>query len=292
MEDLAALWRWITGSLPGQAFRWVLEIGIISFVVYEFMGWLLHSRAYTLLKGLGLIAVFSVVVAVLNLSTIRWMLGNLAPLAATALMIIFQPELRGALEQLGSRNFVARLFPMAETTRETGFTEKTNAELVRASFEMGRVRTGALIVIEQGQSLSDIERTGIAVDGLVSSQLLINIFEHNTPLHDGAVIIRGDRVAAATCYLPLSDNPDINKALGTRHRAAIGISENSDSVTIVVSEETGNVTVARAGRLERMENPEQLKALLKPLERKEESSGGKFRFWKDIRKDESKAVGQ
>ena len=153
---------------------------------------------------------------------------------------------------------------------------------------MGKVKTGALIVIERETPLQEIERTGIMVDGIVTSQLLINIFEHNTPLHDGAVVVRGNRVTAATCYLPLSDNLSISKDLGTRHRAALGISESTDSLTVVVSEETGRVTLAEHGSLRRITDPEELKKAL-AVESKEDAAGGRFRLWKGRHKNERKA---
>ena len=145
------------------------------------------------------------------------------------------------------------------------------------------------MVIEQGTPLGEIERTGIEVDGLVTSQLLINIFEHNTPLHDGAVVIRGNRVAAATCYLPLSDNMDISKALGTRHRAAVGVSETTDSVTLVVSEETGRVSVAMGGQLRRIADGDELRTLLNAMVKREDVNSGRLRIWKGIRRNERKA---
>ena len=169
------------------------------------------------------------------------------------------------------------------------FNEKTINELVRASFEMSKVKTGALMVIERGTPLGEIERTGIEVDGIVTSQLLINIFEHNTPLHDGAVVIRGNRVAAATCYLPLSDNMDISKALGTRHRAAVGVSETTDSVTLVVSEETGRVSVAMDGQRRRIADSDELKSVLNAMIKREDTNAGKRRIWKGIRRNERKA---
>ena len=170
-----------------------------------------------------------------------------------------------------------------------GVSDRTIQELVRACFEMGKVRTGALIVIEQGVSLQEYERTGISIDSLVSSQLILNIFEKNTPLHDGAVIMSGNRIRSATCYLPLSDNMNLSKALGTRHRAAVGISEVSDSVTIVVSEETGSVSLAKNGRLLRNLNQEQLKEQLQKLQSKPEE-GRKIKLWKGRSKNENKTV--
>ena len=199
---------------------------------------------------------------------------------------MLQPELRRALEQLGRTNLFASLVSF-ENGKDSGgrFSDKTMQELVKACFEMGRARTGALIVIEQNQSLGEYERTGIEVDALLTSQLLINIFEHNTPLHDGAIIVRGNRIISATCYLPLSDNMGLSKELGTRHRAGVGISEVTDSLTIVVSEETGHVSVAYEGQLYRNLDTEELRGKLrliqnKPIEEK------KRRLWKGRSKNE------
>ena len=230
----------------------IVEILIISFLVYQIMVWIKNTRAWAFLKGVLVILVFIGVAAFFHMTTILWIAGNVISVAAIAVVIIMQPELRKALEQLGSKNFLSSVLPFDTTRKEGGrYSDRTVNEIIRACFEMGRVRTGALIVMEQTNSLAEYERTGITVDGLVTSQLLINIFEHNTPLHDGAVIVRGERVTSATCYLPLSDNRDLSKELGTRHRAAVGISEATDSLTLVVSEETGYVSVAYKGELYR-----------------------------------------
>ncbi len=258
----------------------LIEIVIISILIYEVLYWIKNTRAWTLLKGLAVILVFTVFAAIFELRTILWILEKTAAIAATALLVIFQPELRKALEQLGSKNIITNILSFDDGKEELGFTEKTVNELVRATFEMAKVKTGALMVIEKGDSLKDIERTGIEVNGLVSSQLLINIFEHNTPLHDGAVVIRGNRVAAATCYLPLSDNMSISKELGTRHRAAVGISEATDSLTIVVSEETGRVTLAEGGQLTRINDGETLKKALSSDTEEKAAPAGKFKLWK------------
>ena len=226
-----------------------------------------------------MICLFALVAAVLHLTTILWILENITGIAVTALLIIFQPELRKALEQLGSQKIISSILSFDDGKVERGFTEKTVNELVRATFEMAKVKTGALMVIERNTSLKEIERTGIEINGLVTSQLLINIFEHNTPLHDGAVVIRGNRVAAATCYLPLSDNMTISKDLGTRHRAAVGVSEVTDSLTIVVSEETGRVSVAEGGALTRIADAESLRKILAQVEKPAEESG-RFKLWK------------
>lgn len=181
--------------------------------------------------------------------------SNLASTLIVGVIVIFQPELRKVLEQLGQKRIMASLIPFdAGKEVKERFTDKTISELVKACFDMGEVKTGALIVIEQNELLTDYIRTGINLDAILTSQLLINIFEHNTPLHDGAVIVRENRIVAATCYLPLSDNMELSKQLGTRHRAGVGISEQTDSVTIIVSEETGQVSVAQGGKLTRSVN--------------------------------------
>ena len=266
----------------------ILEIIIISFVVYEILYWVKNTRAWTVLKGLVVICLFALVAAILHLTTILWILENITGIAVTALLIIFQPELRKALEQLGSQKIISNLLSFDDGKVDREFSEKTVNELVRATFEMAKVKTGALMVIERNTSLKEIERTGIEVNGLVTSQLLINIFEHNTPLHDGAVVIRGNRVAAATCYLPLSDNMTISKDLGTRHRAAVGVSEVTDSLTIVGSEETGRVSVAEGGALTRIADAESLRKILAQVEKPAEE-GGRFKLWKGRLKNERKA---
>lgn len=263
----------------------LLEVAIISILVYEILFWVKNTRAWTVLKGLGVILIFAVFAAVLHLNTILWILEKTTGIAVTALLVVFQPELRKALEQLGSQNIISNILSFDDAKDHRSFDDKTINELVRATFEMAKVKTGALMVIERAASLKEIERTGIEVNGLVSSQLLINIFEHNTPLHDGAVIVRGDRITSATCYLPLSDNMSLSKDLGTRHRAGVGISEVTDSMTVIVSEETGKISVAYSGVLYRglssAELEEQLKKIQnKPVEEKE------HRLWKGWPKNE------
>ena len=248
----------------------VIEIVIIAFLFYYMLVWIKDTRAWTLLKGILVILLFVLVAALLQMNTILWIAKNVFSVAIIAIAVIFQPEMRKALEDLGRKNFVFRIFNFEGSKTGNGkISDKTIAELVHASFEMGKVKTGALIVVEDEIMLSEYERTGIAVDGIVTSQLLINIFEKNTPLHDGAVIVRGDRVVAATCYLPLSDSLSLSKDLGTRHRAAVGISEVSDSMTIVVSEETGKVSIAIGGELYRNVDADFLKNKLTFLQKRE-----------------------
>ena len=178
----------------------VAEIIIIAFLVYCMLGWIKNTRAWMLLRGILVILVFVAVAAVFQMNTIIWIAENTMSVALTALVIIFQPEMRKALENLGRRNVIASLVSFDFSKGVEGkFSDKTITELVKACYEMGKVRTGALIVVENEILLTEYERTGIAVDGIITSQLLINIFEKNTPLHDGAVIVRGDRVVSATC---------------------------------------------------------------------------------------------
>ena len=278
---------WIS-FLPRITFSNLTEIIILTILVYYALLWIKSTKAWYLLRGIAMIMAFAVAAAIFHWDTILWILGRTGGIAVTALVIIFQPELRKALEQLGSRNLISEIFSLESNQENQGFTDRTVNEIVKATFEMAKVKTGALMVIERNVSLKEIERTGIEINGLVSSQLLINIFEHNTPLHDGAVVIRGNRVTAATCYLPLSDNMTISKDLGTRHRAAVGISEVTDSLTVVVSEETGRVSVVENGRLRRISTAEDLRRALAVAENQEESNGTLLKIWKGKRRNERK----
>lgn len=282
------IYSWLS-FLPRITTTNIIEIIIIAFLMYEVLVWIKNTRAWTLLKGIVVILIFSSIAALLRLDTILWILKTAAIPAVTALIVIFQPELRKALEQLGSRNLLTGILSFDDGKEESTFTDKTINELVKATFEMGKVKTGALMVIERNVSLKEIERTGIEIGGVVTSQLIINIFEHNTPLHDGAVVIRGNRITAATCYLPLSDNLSISKDLGTRHRAAMGISEISDSLTIVVSEETGRVSLAEEGGLKKIVDAEMLRSALANVKQNETGSS-KFKILKGRRKNEGKAA--
>lgn len=248
----------------------IVEIIIIAFLFYTILVWIKSTRAWMLFKGLMVILVFVMIAALFRMNTILWLAEKTINVGVIAIVIIFQPELRRALEQLGRKNFLRGIasIDFGKNEMET-ISDKSINELVRACFEMSKVKTGALIVIEDTVVLSEYERTGIAIDAVLSNQLLLNIFEKNTPLHDGAIIVRGDRVVAATCYLPLSDNMELSKELGTRHRAAVGISEVSDSLTIIVSEETGGVSVAVEGRIIRQLDQEGLRNRLKAIQKYE-----------------------
>lgn len=241
----------------------IIEILILSFVIYKIMLWFKTSRAWTLLKGIIVIILFTAVAAVFQLNTILFLLKNALSVGILAVVILFQPEFRRGLEQLGRKKLVKYI--MRDTEDEGYLTEKTVYELVKTVTVLSANRTGALIVLENEVALGEYIDTGITIDAVVTNQLLLNIFEHNTPLHDGAVIIRKNRVVSATCYLPLSANDSINKELGTRHRAAIGISEVSDSVTLIVSEETGSISIAKGGELFRNLDTESVRKHLQLL---------------------------
>ena len=287
MATMGAFWEKasIYLNLPKITMTDVVEILIITFLFYYMLVWIKNTRAWVLLKGIMVILLFVLVAAVFQMNTIIWIAKNTLSVAITAIVIIFQPEIRKALENLGQKNFLTSFFTFDFSKGEIAkFTDKTINELVKACYEMGKVKTGALSVIEDEIVLSEYERTGIAVDGILTSQLLINIFEKNTPLHDGAVIVRGDRVVSATCYLPLTDSLSISKDLGTRHRAAVGISEVSDSLTIVVSEETGKVSIAMGGELYRNVDAEFLKNKLSFIQHREKKVS-KIELWRRRLKD-------
>jgi diadenylate cyclase len=264
----------------------VAEILIIAVLLYYALVWMKTTRAWVLLKGLIVILAFLLLAYFFRMTTILWMAQNVLGFAVTALIVVLQPELRKALEELGKKNIISSVLPFDNSHRvNEEFSEKTINEITKACVEMGKVRTGALIVIEQKVSLRDYERTGIDVDGIVTSQLLINIFEHNTPLHDGAVIIQGNRVVSATCYLPLSDNLGLSKELGTRHRAGVGISEITDSLTIIVSEETGKISVAYEGELERNLDADSLRDRMHKILNNPVEEHKNLRIWKGRSRD-------
>lgn len=276
--------------LPKMTVIDILEIAIIAFALYHIIIWVKTTRAWMLVKGIIVLVVFWFIAVILDMSAIRWIFSNSITFLTTAVVIVFQPEIRSALEQIGRKDIFRSLMPFddAKDKNEKSETKIVN-DIVKATFELAKTKTGALIVMQNEVPLNEYERTGIILDSVISSQLLINIFEHNTPLHDGAVIIRNNRITAATCYLPLSDNMELSKELGTRHRAGVGISEVTDSLTIIVSEETGNVSIALNGDLIRGVDGEYLKSKLKQLSGNSQESKRKRKLWKGRQKDERKA---
>lgn len=263
----------------------VFEIILIAILVYYVMDWFKKTRAWTLVKGILVLFLIMGIAMAFQFNTILWIFKNTISVGVIAVIIIFQPEFRRALEQLGRRNYISELLSNDENKIASKLDKRSLNEIAKASYIMGENKTGALIVIEKNVRLGDYERTGINIDAEISCQLLINIFEHNTPLHDGAVLVRDNRIVSATCYLPLTDSMDINKDLGTRHRAAIGVSEVSDSITVIVSEETGAVSLAHNGNiyrnLEKDEFVEKVGQLMKT-----EPIIKKTKWWKGFDKDE------
>ncbi len=233
-------------SNPFELVTLIIDISIVVFLVYCFFRIVKGSRAWQLIKGIALLIVATWVSGLFNLKILNWILTGIMNWGVIAIIVIFQPELRRALEQLGT-NKITQFFGIDKdlSTR----TKEDIYKVVIAATELSKTKTGALIVLERDIKIQDIVNTGIPMNAEVSPQLLVNIFEPKTPLHDGAVVISGNKIAAAACVLPLADDNDISKELGTRHRAAIGISKESDSLVVVVSEETGKISVAKDGTL-------------------------------------------
>ena len=267
----------------------IIEILIITVIVYEIMLWIKNTKAWMLLRGILMLGAFILVAWIFQMNTILYLAKASINVLAVAAVVVFQPELRRALEKLGEKNLFSNINPFDKNRENERFSDETMEGIVRACYEMGSVCTGALIVVEQAIQLTEYEMTGIELDCKVSSQVLINIFEHNTPLHDGAVIIRGNRVVAATCYLPLTDNVNLSKALGTRHRAGVGISEATDSLTIIVSEETGKVSVAFGGELIHDIDSDSLKNKLEYIRRRTIDVKS-FKIWRGRLKHEREDI--
>ncbi|MBZ4654966.1 MAG: diadenylate cyclase CdaA [Bacillota bacterium] len=236
----------------------IIDIAIVAFVIYKVMMIIKGTRAVQLIKGLVVLIMASLLSNWLGFRTFAWILGQVQTVLVVALPVVFQPELRRALEQLGRGRFFAR--PMAMLNEEA--LGNLVEEVVRAVKVLSNNNIGALIIIERETGVNDFIETGIKIDGLVSTEFLVNIFIPKSPLHDGAVIIRGDRVMAAGCFLPLSENPNLSKELGTRHRAGLGLTEQSDALGIIVSEETGVISIAEEGRLTRYLDENTLKEIL------------------------------
>lgn len=254
----------IINNLPSSVFSFrltdILDILIVAYLFYKVSALVRETRAGTLIKGIVLLLIFVWVSNILQLNTISYLLRNFTQFGIMAFLIVFQPELRRALEKVGRTNFSSFL----GTQRD--YVESLAGEIASAAAAMSSRRIGALIVLERDTKIGDIVRTGCEIDSKVSSELLINIFIPNTPLHDGAVIIREDRIVAARCILPLTHNDMLSREFGTRHRAALGLSESSDAAVIVVSEETGKISFTLNGNMSRNYTEETLKkAIMKVL---------------------------
>lgn len=260
----------------------ILDILIVAAVLYKLIKIIRGTRAVQLIQGLAVIFIAAAISRWLELYTINWLLRNTITLILVALPIVFQPELRRALEQLGRGKLLTEPINFLGKEDDRDLQQIAKA-IVLAVMSLARSKTGALIVMERKTGLSDFVETGVAIEGVVSTELLGNIFVPNTPLHDGAVIIRGDRIAAAGCFLPLTENPDLNKNLGTRHRAALGVSEETDALVIVVSEETGIISIAENGFLKRFIDEETLTTILQNLYRPKPSRSFNLKKWRENR---------
>lgn len=268
-----------TLSIPAIRTSDIIDILLVAVLIYMLMIWIKETRAWSLFKGIVVILIISLLSYQLHFYTISWVIERTLSVGIIAIIILFQPEFRKALEQLGKGSIVTNIF---STEDKYKFLSKSVDEIITATVKMSKVRTGALIMIEQDVPVGDIEETGIPIDALVSSQLLINIFENKTPLHDGAVVIRNNRVAAATCILPLTQN-EIGLDLGTRHRAAVGASEVSDANIVVVSEETGTISIAHGGKLYRNLSEDKMRKMLTHAPK---NNTKKIILWKGRRKNE------
>ena len=247
-------------------FKDIIDLLALTYIIYLLLKLVRETRAAQLIKGILLLVAAYFISNFLDLTVMEYILGNALDVGLLAMLILFQPEIRRALEQFGQTQFGIKMIGIGSPSGDAKSRWNTAIEAICDScVELSASCTGALIVIEQEESLAEYTRTGIDIDAVVSSQLLINIFEHNTPLHDGAVVVRGDRVVSATCILPVTDQTTLNKSMGTRHRAGVGISEVTDSVTVIVSEQTGTISVAADGKIQRNYDGEKLKARLMEL---------------------------
>lgn len=263
---------------PLEILRSVVDISIVSYLTYKLIQLVKETRAWQLLKGILVILIVSILSGWFKLRTLTYILNWAIELAGFALIVVFQPELRRGLETIGRSNF--KDFFSFEEKDEAIHTTFTIEEIIKACTELSRTKTGALIVVERTTKLGEIINTGTRLDSTVSAELLINIFTPNTPLHDGALIIRNNRIVSAACFLPLTDNPNLSRELGTRHRAALGITEVSDCISVVVSEETGKISYALNGGLSRNLTPDILRKALNKNLLEKKSVNKKLSLWK------------
>ena len=235
-----------------------VDVALVAFIIYKLIKLVYETRAQQLVKGIVLLLIITVASEWLHLNTINYILKNTLQFGAFALLVVFQPELRRALEKMGRSQIFRMFFPASAEDSDNQFT----AEIVKTAVTLSAQRTGALIVIEKATKLGEVIKTGRELDAIVSADLLINLFVPNTPLHDGAVIIRNEKIAAAACILPLTQNDSLSRELGTRHRAALGVSEMSDAVVVIVSEETGKISFASNGNMTSNLNADSLQKFL------------------------------
>ncbi len=263
----------------------LIDIAILAVLIYQIAKIIRETRALQLLKGILILLGILLLSDWLNLNALNYILGNTVQAGLFAIVVIFQPELRSMLERVGNSK-AGKIFDVVSGQYSSDKTTEVIDELCEAASNLSKSKTGALVVIERSTRLGDVIRTGSVVNADVSAALIENIFAPNTPLHDGAVIVRGDRIHTAGCLLPLTSNPNLSRELGTRHRAALGVSEASDAMVVVVSEETGKISIAINGTLTRNLDRESLKrALMRVFAAKDESDTEKFKFWRSAGND-------
>ena len=275
----------LTGILMSIKTTDIIDIVVVAYLLYRLLGFIKETRAQQLFRGVLLIVVFFLISEVFNLSLLNWLITRLITVGLIAVVILFQPEIRRGLEQIGRRGVLSRQF------RDMGKEEiyATVHRIVDAVDDFSSTHTGALMAIERETMLNDIAETGVIIDAEISVRLLGNLFYEGSPLHDGAVIIRGDRVYAASCVLPLTERQNIGKNLGTRHRAALGLSEVSDAFIIVVSEETGAISVAQNGEFRRFLDLKTLEKMLLDIyipAGEEKDLFSRFRIYRGVKRDE------
>lgn len=261
-------------SIPSIRISDIVDILIVAIFIYIIMNWIRETRAWSLFKGIMVILILSILSFRLNLYTTYWIIQETFSVGVMAILILFQPEFRKGLEQIGKGSLTRNIFN--SNSQEEIIPKNILDEILTACFAMSKVKTGAIIVVEQKVALGDFEESGIPIDAIVTNQLLINIFENKTPLHDGAVLIRNNRIKRATCILPLTQS-EIGLELGTRHRASVGASEVSDAYIFVVSEETGSVSIAHNGKLHRNLTRQQIEDIFK---QQEKQNAKKINIWK------------
>ena len=264
---------------PLEMLKSIVDISIVSYIIFKLIKLGRETRAWQLVKGIVVIFIIAMLSEWLQLRTLAFILNKTIELAGFAVVVLFQPELRRGLEQLGRSSNIRDFFNF-DVSDEVIHTTYTIEEIVKAATELSKTNTGALIVVERETKLGEIINTGTTLDSSISSELIINIFTPNTPLHDGALIIRDNKLKSAACFLPLTDNPNLSKELGTRHRAALGITEVSDCISVVVSEETGKISYALNGGLSRNLTPDTLRKALNKNLLEKKSVNKKLSLWK------------
>ena len=261
MEDISTIFNninWATFRIPSIGFSDIIDMLVISYLMYKVLMWVKETRAWALLKGLAVVLLVYIISSVLELRSVSWLIVNSLNVGLIAILVLFQPEFRKLLEEIG-KSKINTIF--AVQNQENSTQQDTINEIIDAAISMSEANTGALIVIEKEIALDEIKNAGIQLDALCTSQLIISIFQDKTPLHDGAIIVKDNRIVAATCILPLSQK-EMGHDLGTRHRAAVGVSEVSDAHVLVVSEETGEISIAKDGRLSKNLVREQIATML------------------------------